>query len=79
MASKTNITLALDKDLLREAKVMAAQQNTSVSQLLADQLRRVVESGKQYEKAKKRALKLLREGLDLNWTPHTSRDELHER
>ena len=76
---KTNITLKVDADLLRQARILAAEENTSVSQLLAEQLRKVVESRKAYERAKRRAFKLVDEGFDGKWTPPRSRDELHER
>jgi hypothetical protein len=79
MASKTNVTLKLDTALVRKIKVVAAQQNTSISQLMTDQLEKLLESKNSYERSKQRALKLMEEGLDLNWTPPKSRDELHER
>jgi hypothetical protein len=34
---------------------------------------------KAYRRARKRALALLREGMDLRWTPARSRCDLHER
>jgi predicted transcriptional regulator len=76
---KTNVTLKLDSDLLREARVLAAEEGRSVSALLTDRLEGVVRDRKAYEKARRRALARLREGLDLRWTPPKSRDELHER
>lgn len=76
---KTNLTLKLDEELVRAARVLAAQQNTSISQLMTEQLQKIVESRQAYERAKKRALKRLRNGMDLNFTPPRSRDELHER
>jgi hypothetical protein len=76
---KTNITLKLDADLLREARVLAAEEGTSISALLAARLEQIVRERKTYERARKRALARLREGLDLQWTPPRSRDELHER
>ena len=79
LAMKSNITLKLDAELLREAKILAAEENTSISQLLTDQLQHVVERRKLYERAKRRALKLLEKGYDWNWKPPASRDELHER
>jgi len=42
-------------------------------------LEQIVRERKTYERARKRALARLREGLDLRWTPPRSRDELHER
>jgi hypothetical protein len=34
---------------------------------------------KAFDKARRRAFAELREGLNLQWTPPKSRDELHER
>ena len=76
---KTNITLKLDAALLREIRVLAAEEGTSISALLAERLEQIVRERKTYERARKRALARLREGLDLQWTPPRSRDELHER
>jgi hypothetical protein len=76
---KTNITLKLDADLLREARVVAAEAGRSMSALLSDQLEAIVRERKSFDKARRRALARLREGLDLQWTPPVSRDELHER
>ena len=76
---KSNITLRLDTSLLREVRVLAAEEGTSISALLAERLEQIVRERKTYERARKRALARLREGLDLQWTPPRSRDELHER
>jgi hypothetical protein len=78
-AMKTNVTLKLDADLLREARVLAAEEGRSISGLLTDQLEALVRERKAFARARKRALARLREGLDLQWTPPKSRDELHER
>jgi hypothetical protein len=76
---KANITLKLDAALLREARILAAEQGTSISGLLAARLEEIVRERKTYERARKRAMARLREGLDLQWTPPRSRDEIHER
>lgn len=76
---KSNITLKLDAALLREIRVLAAEEGTSISALLAARLEQIVRERKTYERARRRALTRLREGLDLQWTPPRSRDELHER
>ncbi|HWH56267.1 MAG TPA: hypothetical protein VN682_01485 [Terriglobales bacterium] len=76
---KTNITLKLDAELLREARVLAAQEGISISAMLAARLEAIVRERKAYNRARRRALARLREGLDLHWTPPRSRDELHER
>jgi hypothetical protein len=76
---KTNITLKLDADLLREARTLAAEEGSSISRLLAARLEDIVRERKDYARARRRALARLREGFDLRWTPPRSRDELHER
>ena len=76
---KTNITLKLDADLLRQVRVLAAEEDTSISALLAARLEQIVRNRKTYARARKRALARLREGMNLRWTPPSSRDELHER
>ena len=76
---KTNVTLKLDAGLLREARVLAAEEGTSVSAMLAVRLEQVVRERKGYQQARRRAVARLRNGFDLRWTPPHSRDELHER
>jgi len=75
----TNITLKLDSELLHEARILAAQEGTSVSALLADRLADLVRERKKYDRARQRAIRRLRGGFDLGWKPPRSRDELHER
>jgi hypothetical protein len=79
MPGKANVTLTIDADLLREARVLAAEEGTSVSGLLRDRLEELVRRHKAYDAARRRALARLRAGYDLQWTPPRSRDELHER
>jgi len=76
---KTNITLKIEADLLREARVLAAMEGTSISALLGARLEQAVRERKGYDQARRSALARLRKGYDLNWTPGRSRDELHER
>ena len=78
-AMKTNVTLKLNADLLREARVVAAEEGRSISGLLTDRLEAIVRERKAFDNARRRALARLRDGLDLQWTPAASRDELHER
>jgi Family of unknown function (DUF6364) len=76
---KANITLKLDADLLREIRILAAEQGTSISAMLSEHLEQVVRERKNYDRARRRAVALLREGLDLHWKKPHSRDELHQR
>lgn len=76
---KTNVTLRVDIKLLREARILAAKEGTSVNAMLAARLEEIVRGRKAYERARRRALARLQEGFVLNWRPPRSRDELHER
>ena len=76
---KQNITLSLDKDLIQKAKVLSAKRRTSVSTMLSQELKRIVESGEQYEVAKRKAISDLRTGYHLGGLIAASREELHER
>jgi hypothetical protein len=76
---KANITLNIEKALLRKAQVLADERGISVSSLLSGYLEQVVGARDDYMRARKRALARLRKGLDLHWTPPGSRHELHER
>lgn len=78
-AMKTRITLSIDSDLLREVNSVAAKRGKPVNALLAEKLRELVNDGKAYERAKRRALARLRKGFDLGYERPSSRDELHKR
>jgi len=76
---KQNITLSLEKELVRKAKLMAAKRETSVTKLLTDQLAKMVSEDDQYGSAKKRALTILKKGFHLGGSIIAKREELHER
>jgi hypothetical protein len=75
---KINVTLKLDAKLLKEARILAAEEGSSISGLLASKLEELVREHKGYERARRRALARLRVGIDLGWKRPRSRDELHE-
>jgi len=79
MSTARNITLTLDEETLREARVLAAQRGLSVSAFLRQELARLVERQRAYEKAKESALRRLRRGQSLGGGPLPTRDELHDR
>lgn len=76
---KTNVTLKIEADLLQEARILAAEEHTSVSAMLAARLEEAVRVRRGYQQARRSALTRLRKGYDLHWTPPRSRDEVHER
>jgi hypothetical protein len=76
-----NVTLAIPKDILRKAKILAVQKNTSLSGLLTQTLTELVSRQESYEQARQRNLEYLRRGLDLGsqGTPSWTREDIHER
>jgi hypothetical protein len=78
MVAKANITVAIEPGLLKKARAVAARRGQSVSALLADELRELVEEDARYASARRRALSLLQNPLSLGGAP-LRRAELHER
>ncbi|MGH9362362.1 MAG: hypothetical protein ACRD2T_10640 [Thermoanaerobaculia bacterium] len=78
-AAKTNVTLRLDSELLRQARVLAAERGSSVSRLLSEELEALLRRERAYDRAARRALDRLRRGFDLEWQPPAGREDLHER
>jgi hypothetical protein len=78
MPVKQNLTVQLDRETIRRAKILAAKRGTSVSAFLATQIREAVKADDAYESARRHALELLERGLHLGGG-RLNRDELHER
>ena len=76
---KQNITLSIDKELIKNAKVLAAQRQTSISRLLSDELEKIIEDTDRYELAKRQAIDYINRGFHLGGKITASREELHER
>ena len=81
MMEKQNVTLSIPKALLKQAKIMAASQDKSLSQFLRESLEEKVREKAEYGRARKRQLRLLKKGLDLGTKgrARTTRDDLHAR
>jgi hypothetical protein len=82
--TKHNVTVSLDAQIIRKAKVIAAQRATSISGLLAQQIEALVGEDEAYTRAaytraQTQAMALLDQGFDLGGRIRASRDELHER
>lgn len=75
----TNVTIKIDAELARAAKIYAAQRGTSISRLVAEQITKLVQSDMRYEQALARAQQHMSEAPALGWRKPLSRDELHER
>lgn len=79
--NRQNITLSLPKSLLKKAKILAANKDKSMSELLRESLEDKVREATGYKKAMERQLKLLRKGFDLGTKGRItiSREEIHDR
>jgi predicted transcriptional regulator len=57
--AKTNLTIQLDEELVRRAKVVAAKRGTSVSALVAREIDQLASEDERYEEARVRALEFM--------------------
>jgi hypothetical protein len=78
-SGKQNLTISLDRQTIRKAKIVAAKHSTSISGLLARQIEILVGEEEAYERAERQAMSLLERGFHLGGAIRASRDELHER
>ncbi len=78
MSPKQNLTIQLDRETIRKAKILAAKRGTSVGALVAAQIQESVQAEDAYESARRHALELLHRGLHLGGG-RPDRDALHER
>jgi len=76
-----NITLAIPKNVLRKAKLLATERQTSLSSLLTQMIADVVDRQDRYYAARDRQIAWLEQGLDLGTQGAMAwrREELHER
>jgi hypothetical protein len=76
------VTLALPKETIDKAEVVAARRNLSLSALLVEALQEIVrQADERYLAAQTRQVALMRKGLDIGFgdSAHRNREELHER
>jgi len=76
---KQNITLAIDRQLLRQVRALAAHRGSSISAMLAEQLRQMMERETAYRQAQTKALAYLDSPFRLGGAGITSREALHDR
>ena len=76
---KQNVTLSIEKEIIKKGKVVAARRDTSISKMLADLLKGMVENDERYEAAKRSALQQLKKGIRLGGKITWKREDLYER
>jgi hypothetical protein len=77
--AKQNVTVSLNQQTLRKAKILAARRGSSISGLLAQQIEILVGEEEAYERAERQAMALLDQGFHLGGVISANRDEWHER
>ncbi len=76
---KQNVTVSLDRETLRKARILAARRDTSISRLVAAQIEALVSEDEAYDSAKRDALTLLDNGFHLGGLHRRDRAQLHDR
>jgi hypothetical protein len=74
-----NVTITLEEDVLRWARIQAASEDTSVSRMLGEELRRKMLSEQSYEIARQRFKARAVKALKPANTSYPTRDSLYER
>ncbi len=76
-----NVTLSLPKEMLQQAKLIAAQRQVSLSHLLTRLIEDLVKTNQRFDRSRRHHTDILDEGYDLNTQgrARTGREELHER
>lgn len=76
---KQNLTIALDRELVRKAKILAARRDTSISGLIAAQIEALIGADEAYDVARRKAFELLDRGFQLGAARSVERDDLYDR
>lgn len=74
-----NVTISLEDDVARWARIRAAELDTSVSRLLGELLRELMQREKGYRSSMQQYLQQKPVRLQDEAMPYPSRDSLHER
>lgn len=76
---KQNLTISLDRQTIRKAKIVAARRSTSISGLLARQIEILIGEDEAYERAERQALALLDQDIHMGGEFGIRQGELYER
>lgn len=74
-----NVTITLEEDVARWARIHAAEQDTSVSRLVGELLREKMLGERKYRAAMQHYLSQAPRELKMPDTKYPTREELHER
>jgi len=76
---KQNITLSLEKELIKKGKIIAARKEISVSKMMGNLLEDIVDQHDRFEASKRNALAMMKRGLHLGGEINWKREDLYER
>jgi predicted transcriptional regulator len=76
---KRNLTIQLDEDTIKRARVIAARRATSISRLVREAVKKAAEEDTSWETAKKIALQQLNNPFHLGGSKLPSRKSLYDR
>jgi hypothetical protein len=62
--ARRNLTVQLDEETIRQAKILAARRGTSISGLVARELELLVAQDARYEEAQRRAIELMAQSAE---------------
>jgi hypothetical protein len=74
-----NVTITLDEEVARWARIKAAEQDTSVSRLVGEMLREKMTNKQSYQSSMKRYLSRKPRPLSQSGARYPRREEIHER
>jgi plasmid stability protein len=74
-----NVTITLSEEVARQARILAAEHDTSVSQMLGELLTEKIKTLSQYQAAGNRFLARSPRVLQETPAPYPDRESLHER
>ncbi len=74
-----NVTITLDEEVARWARIRAAEQNSSVSRLVGEMLKEKMRAEEAYLLAMEQYLAKEPKVINKTGAPYPSREDLHER
>lgn len=74
-----NVTITLEEEVARWARIKAAEEDTSVSRLVGDMLREKMTNEQSYQSSMKRFLSRKPRALTHGDTQYPDREDIHDR
>ena len=75
----TNLTISIDEQILKKARMRALEEGVSINALLREYLEKYTGTNKQFEQITQEILKIANTSTATSGGKHWSRDELYER